>query len=106
VSALRRTRVGPFVPEHSLPFDADTATAQARLLPAATAVRGLPRIVLSDAQLSRFARGQAVLLATQSGGETGADTTIAVFDAAGQFVGIGRTGSDARLVHPVKVFIG
>jgi tRNA pseudouridine55 synthase len=106
VSALRRTRVGPFVSEQAVPLDADAATAQARLLPPAMAASKLPSVVCDEIQLSRFASGQAVPFGTQSGVEIGPDTTLAVFDAAGQFGGIGRTDSDARLVRPVKVFIG
>jgi len=104
VSALRRTRVGPFVPEQAVPLDADAATSSARLLPMAAAVTGLPRVVLDEADLSRFTIGQAVPFDTSSGGETGPDTTLAVFDAAGQFGGIGRTDAVGRLVRPVKVF--
>jgi tRNA pseudouridine55 synthase len=106
VSALRRTRVGPFVAEQAVPLDADAAIAQARLLSPAMAASGLPSVVCDETQLSRFARGQAVPFGTRSGVEIGPDTTLGVFDAAGQFGGIGRTDSDARLVRPVKVFIG
>ena len=42
LGGLRRTRVGPFQPNDAPPWDADAATALARLLPPAAAVAGLP----------------------------------------------------------------
>jgi tRNA pseudouridine55 synthase len=106
VAALHRTRVGPFVPEQAVPLDADAATAQAGLLPPALAIIRLPSVILDEAQLSRFASGQAIPFHNQAGVEIGPDTTLAVFDSAGQFAGIGRTDSDTGLVRPVKVLIG
>lgn len=106
VSALRRTRVGPFVPEQAVPLDADATTANARLLPLAAAVADLPRVVLEEAQLSRFASGQTVPFVIPNGVETPPDTTLAVFDPTGQFRGIGCSSGDGRLIRPVKVFMG
>jgi len=106
VSALRRTRVGPFVPEQAVPLDADATTVQAHLLPLAAAVAGMPRVVLDETQLPHFASGRTTLVDTPTGVKPVADTTLAVFDSAGQLRGIGRTEGDGRLVRPVKVFAG
>src|SRR5206468_9275311 len=56
VSALRRTRVGPFFPEDAVPLDTDAETARARLLPLAAAVTGMPRVVLDELSLPGFAK--------------------------------------------------
>ena len=106
VSALRRTRVGPFAAEQAVPLEADPTTAQARLLEPAAAVTGLPSAVLDEPDLSRFASGLTVLPGHPTGVTPPADATVAVFDSAGQLRGIGRTGADGRFIRPVKVFVG
>jgi tRNA pseudouridine55 synthase len=106
VAALRRTGVGPFLPEQAVPFDTAAESARKHLLPLSAAVAGLPRVDLDDAQLSRFARGQAVPLASPSGVESDANVTFAAFDGTGQLCGIGRTEGIDHLLRPVKVLIG
>jgi len=106
ISALRRTRVGPFDPEQAVPLEAGAETARSRLLPPAAAVAGLPRAVLDKEQLSCFGRGQSVCLGTPEGVKPASDVTLAVFDSAGQLRGVGRSDPDGRLIRPVKVFVG
>lgn len=71
VSALRRTRVGPFRLDHTISLEAleelshkpesDQAIAQA-LLPVETALDDIPALAITRADAVRLARGQTVLL--------------------------------------------
>jgi tRNA pseudouridine55 synthase len=72
VSALRRTRVGPFGEEHAISLDdlvqlRDKAAAgeghlAGKLMPVATALDDIPALAVSRADAGRLRRGQAVLL--------------------------------------------
>jgi tRNA pseudouridine55 synthase len=101
VSALRRSRVGPFTPDQAVPADADADTARSRLLPTATAVAGLPRIDLAHAAARRFCHGQVVPVPDGAGTVREA---VAVFSASGDLVGIGRVDPSGGTLRPLKVF--
>jgi tRNA pseudouridine55 synthase len=72
VSALRRTRVGPFREEHAISLDdlahlrdkaaADEGPLAGKLLPVATALDDIPALAVSRADAGRLRRGQSVLL--------------------------------------------
>ncbi len=49
VEELRRTAVGPFLPEDAVPLDEDPAAARERLLPLEMALSELPCITLTPA---------------------------------------------------------
>ena len=97
VQTLRRTRVGPFPAEQGIGVDADPANV--KLLPMALAVAGMPQIRLPTDDVTRFRTGQAIR--TPSGGCQPPET-VALFDEAGELVGIGVM-NDGR-VKPVTVF--
>ncbi len=102
VETLQRTRLGPFMVEEAVPWDADAESVRARLLPMERAVVELPRLFLSEADLWRLRRGQSVPLAEapsrfEREGET------AIFDADGRLVAIGRIDSSCKLLLPSKV---
>ncbi|MBY0232021.1 MAG: tRNA pseudouridine(55) synthase TruB [Gemmataceae bacterium] len=91
VSVLRRTRVGPFVPEMATPWDAEAP----RLLPMGLALAGLPAVELSPEAARRMRTGQAV--------PGGAEGECAAF-CQGRVVAVclGAGG----LLRPVKVLGG
>jgi tRNA pseudouridine55 synthase len=99
VTALRRTRVGPFAAEGALTLEADPATARSRLLPVSAAVAGLPRVNLSASATSRLRQGQRVPL-----GDVPAESrAVAVFDQAGTLVAVASVDRDKGLLRPEKV---
>jgi tRNA pseudouridine55 synthase len=61
ISALRRTRVGPFTEEDAVVVD-DVATNPAALRPVETALGELPSISVSRDMASRLMRGQSIIL--------------------------------------------
>ena len=56
VRVLRRTRVGPFVPEQAIPLDATESV----LMPMELAVADLPRVALAEGQARLLRTGQGV----------------------------------------------
>jgi tRNA pseudouridine55 synthase len=101
IESLRRTRVGPFPAQGGLSPEADAQTAHAALLPLAAAVSELPRVTLETRLLANLQRGQAIPL-------TGLDipmdvNELAVFDAAGALVAIGKVDVARRIMQPDKV---
>ena len=98
LSALRRTRVGPFDVATALSMDADADTARRSLRDLSWALAGSPRINLEPREADRFEQGQRLAWSgTEAPGEA------AVFDVNGRFVGVGRIDDERRL-SPVKVF--
>jgi tRNA pseudouridine55 synthase len=86
VTALERTRIGPFQLADALHLDCDGPTARLRLLPAKTAVAHLPALTLPTADLHRLRQGQILGgLKSLPGGD------VAVFDAAGELAAIARS---------------
>jgi tRNA pseudouridine55 synthase len=61
ISALRRTRVGPFTEHDAVTVD-DLATEAAALRPVETALSELPSVAVSRDMASRLMRGQPVIL--------------------------------------------
>jgi len=92
VTALRRTRVGPFTVDLAPPADATAEEALARVLPPELALAGLTRVELSADALRRLRQGQAV--ACDAVGE------CAVYDGA-RAVAIAE--GDGAGLRPVKV---
>jgi tRNA pseudouridine55 synthase len=100
LTGLRRTCVGPFTPADAIPLDADSATAQSRLLPPAAAVAGLPRVTVSPDQSVRLRHGQSIAI-DQS---IPAGAHVTVFDSAGALVAITSAEGAGRALRPIKVF--
>jgi tRNA pseudouridine55 synthase len=107
VSALRRTRVGPFteadfVPLPPRPEDGaavDEATLAARLKPAVAALAELPAITVSRGDAGRLMRGQGVLL---RGRDAPAEVSAVAVHADGALIAIGEIA--AGELRPKRVF--
>jgi tRNA pseudouridine55 synthase len=100
VETLRRTRIGPFSCDDAVTLDMDCEQARSRLLPMASALSELPRVVLPAAELAKLRRGQGVSFAPAGqtpAGEAGA------FDDDGNLVAVAAIDPAAQLVRPVKV---
>lgn len=98
LSALRRTRIGPFEETAALPLDADADTARSSLRDLSWAMAGSPRVELESADADRFEHGQKLVW---SG--AGPPGEVAVFEVSGRFLGVGHIDDECRL-RPVKVF--
>jgi len=61
ISALRRTRVGPFTEEDAITVD-DVATEPAALRPVEAALDELPSVAVSRDMATRLMRGQSIIL--------------------------------------------
>jgi tRNA pseudouridine55 synthase len=101
VQSLRRTRVGPFTADAALTLDADAETAHTRLLPAEMAVAELPRVELTDGDVTRLCRGQPVTIVLPKEAKEGGET--AVFDTANRLVAVAAVDARENLLRPAKV---
>ena len=116
VTALRRTRVGPFNEKNAIGLEKleslrhivpDLAALDAHVLPLMTVLDDIPALAVSEQQASRIRQGQAISLVDLSG------TRVAVADGetTTQFVAVHDDLPVAicmckdALVHPVRVFI-
>jgi tRNA pseudouridine55 synthase len=93
VTALRRTRVGPFTTEQAIPLDVDIDTICLHLRPMSDAVAELPRVELDDAEAERLRNGQAIQFRAPTG-------ELALF-CDGNLVGIAE--SDGARLRPSKI---
>ena len=115
VTALRRTRVGPFNEKNAIGLEKleslrhivpDLAALDAHVLPLMTVLDDIPALAVSEQQASRIRQGQAISLVDLSG------TRVAVADGetTTQFVAVHDDLPVAicmckdALVHPVRVF--
>jgi tRNA pseudouridine55 synthase len=115
VTALRRTRVGPFNEKNAIGLEKleslrhivpDLAALDAHVLPLMTVLDDIPALAVSEQQASRIRQGQAISLVDLSG------TRVAVADGetTTQFVAVHDDLPVAicmckdSLVHPVRVF--
>jgi tRNA pseudouridine55 synthase len=101
VGTLRRTRVGPFTAEDAVTLETAPETVRARLLPVEAAVAELPRLSLSDAEVTRLCQGQRIH-ARESSGLQG-ETEVAVYDARNQLVAVATYDAARRFLSPAKV---
>ena len=100
VSALRRTRAGPFTLDDSVTLstlEALKANEQLRqmdelLLPADTALRGLPLVKLSESSGFYLRQGQPVLVPNAP-----CDGMVRVALETGEFLGVGEILDDGRV---------
>jgi tRNA pseudouridine55 synthase len=94
LTALRRTAVGGFALGQATTLDdlaADPAPG-ARLLPVDVLVANVPRWDCSQEGARRFSQGQEI-----EGPDSPEGTELAVFGAAGRFMGVGRIAPGRRL---------
>lgn len=102
VTALRRTRSGPFDLALAQPLDqalAALATGQASLLPLAAALR-YPRIAVDGAMGRRLRAGQRVAWTELAAGDA---PRVSVVDQAGDLIAVAEPRPDA-LVRTLRVF--
>jgi tRNA pseudouridine55 synthase len=94
LTGLRRTSVGGFALEQASSLEelAADPEAAARLLPVDILVAGVPRWECGDDGARRFSQGQEI-----DGPDLPEGTELAVFAAAGRFVGVGRMAQSRRL---------
>lgn len=100
LTALRRTSVGPFRLEAAVTLQAledEPDRVRAALLPSEVLVGGLARLDAAAPDAQRFGHGQAI---AADGVTEGAE--VAVFGAAGLFLGVGRAGPRG-LVQPLRL---
>jgi tRNA pseudouridine55 synthase len=93
VTILRRLAIGPFTVETAVSLEADADAARGKLLPMATAVTGLPSLLVSPEDIRRLRNGQAIPATGE--GET------AVLGAAGELVAVGQAAGG--WLRPAKV---
>jgi tRNA pseudouridine55 synthase len=82
VSELRRLSIGPFVAEGAVSLDVDAATALGQLLPMRMAVNDLRSISIMADEARRLRHGQTI--------PAMGDGEVAVLDASGELVAVGR----------------
>jgi tRNA pseudouridine55 synthase len=104
VRTLRRTRVGPFTAEDAVTLDANALTARERLLPLSAAVAELPRLSLEAAAVNALRHGQPLPLGRQS--PAAERERVAVFDAAGNLVGVTLVDHREGVLRPEKILVG
>ena len=98
LEALRRTAVGAFRIEDSIRLDEverQGSAACGGLLPVEVLVGGLARWDATQPEAVRFAQGQTI------GAEASGDGEVAVFDATGGFLGVGR--SQSGRIEPLRL---
>ena len=99
ISALRRTRVGPFRMEHAVLLDSVTVSGDSPppsrdlLLPVTTALADIPALAVADAEAARLSQGQDLSLVEFMGrvpGEANPDGGLVRILAGGRLVGLCR----------------
>jgi tRNA pseudouridine55 synthase len=107
VTALRRTRVGPFGEEHAATLDQLRETAEsgvredllAVLAPVGAGLDALPCLTVASGDADRLRRGQSVLL---RGRDAPVVTGIVAVQTAGGLVALGDV--DQGMLHPRRIF--
>lgn len=104
LTALRRTRVGPFLPEDAVLPRADADAARGRLLPLDRAVQELPRVILNQTEVTQLRQGQAIQLDQHARRDSSfaAGQEVAASDESRNLVAVVRVDSGG-LLRPVKV---
>jgi len=109
ITALRRTRVGPFLEANAISLDAlrsfgDSAAVLQHMLPVETALDDIPALALTDSEARRLRSGQAVPLLRKMdlqriAGLNDGDTVLAF----GKGKPVALTRYAAGEVHPLRV---
>jgi tRNA pseudouridine55 synthase len=103
VQTLRRTRVGPFTAAEAVTLEATAETARARVLPLASALSELPRLSLDAALINSLRHGQPVSVARLP--QTLPADRLAIFDTAGNLVGVALVDRPRGLLRPEKILL-
>ena len=103
VTALRRTRVGPFTDTQALSLDSDVVTTRSALLPLSAAVAELPRVTLPADCINRLRQGQSVPIEAENVPQKPGEQDIAVFALPGELVAVARLDPASLQLKPAKV---
>jgi tRNA pseudouridine55 synthase len=105
VASLVRTRIGPFDLDGAVdPASLTNGTLAEALRPALDAVFDLPRITLDERQSLALAQGSAIDASSLAPNDV-PDGEVALVDALGRLIAIGRCDGGRRAIHPRKVLI-
>ena len=105
---LVRTRVGPYTLEDALPWAlvreaCDPAVFWERLLPPDSALAGRPKVTLEAGAADALLHGQAVPVPAADADARG---VVRVYDADGDFLGVGRVVEGGERVKPERILHG
>ncbi len=104
MSALVRTRVGPYRIENAIALDQLTRDAlDAALLDPATAVAGLSHRVATADEIELIRAGRAIPLGDLE--RAGDSHSVAIADGAGALLALGRCDAETNSLRPYRVFI-
>ena len=104
---LVRTRVGPYTLEEALPWERvreaheGAALLWERLLPSDSALASRPKVTLEAGAAEALLHGQAVPVPA-----AGAHGVVRVYDADGEFLGVGRVMEGGARVKPERILHG
>jgi tRNA pseudouridine55 synthase len=99
LTALRRTRIGPFRITEALDLALAASEARLHILPVRTGVAHLPALRLSDQELLRIRQGQSI---PWPGCITGGPD-VAIFDETQQLVGVASWDEAGQRLQPRKI---
>jgi tRNA pseudouridine55 synthase len=103
MSALVRTRVGPYRLDTATSFDdLHRETLAARLLPASSAVAHLPQHACNDAELELVRRGRPVRVPNEI---EAAEPNVAILSPDGSLAAIARYEPADQTLHPHTVLV-
>jgi tRNA pseudouridine55 synthase len=104
MSALVRSRVGSYRIEHAIGLDQLTReTLDESLLDPVTAAAGFPKRLASEDELALIRAGRAIPTGDFPTG--GPSDSIAIVDATGSFLALGRLDAASSCLRPYRVFI-
>jgi tRNA pseudouridine55 synthase len=103
MSALVRTRVGPYRLEDAIQLDElSNETLDACLLHPTTAASGLPQRVADGDEIALIRAGRPIAVGDSI--EAGGDS-VAIVNPAGEFLALARIDADTNRLLPFRVFI-
>jgi tRNA pseudouridine55 synthase len=113
ISALRRTAVGSFTEENTIPLDEfekimQTSPPDQVLLPVETVLDDIPALAMTEAEVGRIRQGQSIRFISRQDIDrfsvAGVDDMTPVILAIGDNKPVALLAKDGVALHPVKVF--
>jgi tRNA pseudouridine55 synthase len=113
ISALRRTAVGNFTEENSIPLDEfekimQTSPPDQVLLPVETALDDIPALAMTEAEVGRIRQGQSIRFISRQDIDrfsvAGVDDMTPIILAIGDNKPVALLEKEGVALHPVKVF--
>jgi tRNA pseudouridine55 synthase len=103
MSALVRTRVGPYRIEDAIPLDRlSNETLDGFLLDPPTAAAGLPKRVAKADEITLLRAGRAIPIGDLGGGE---GDSVIIVDGVGALLSLARLDAGTNSLRPYRVFI-